>query len=549
MPHAPARLRFDGAPLTLAALHAALSGPVRAELPEGARAAIAHGRVRLEAAASAGQPIYGMTTGVGAMKGVAHEGEAMAAFNHGLGLAHQVAVGEPVEPGVARLALAIRLNTAASGRAGVSVDFARFLAAMLDRDILPYMARRGSVGCADLGQMGQLAAAMTGEGLVVRRGRIVRARDAFAAERLSPYRMRPREGLAAVGTNAYGLASATSAALGALRVVRRALAQAPVTALAWGLDRGVWECAAASLMPQEPAIAAFLRDATAGQDDWPARTSVHDAISARFVVQALAPCLVAAEELATTVALCSGQVDDNPAILDDGRVQTSGASHFGLLALRLAALQAALAQLGRNLFNHALMLTGGQLPGLPVNLVPPGVIATGYGPLMKLAMEQTARISAAAAPVAPFALTLAAGLEDEALLLPLSAERLADQIAALDWTLAIVALVSVQAIALRGLRPVGLAAETAAVVRRHVPPLTADIALSEPLEALRADLAATSAIARLVALAPFPTHDEDFVLPWLRDATVHRAAADPPAGRSGQPSLPASASTHNRQES
>ena len=488
MPQSPAPIRFDGAPLPLAVLASALAGPVRAEITAQARTALRRGRAALEAAAAAGQPIYGMTTGVGALKHQSHQGAAMAAFNQGLGLAHEIAVGDPVAPGIVRLALVWRLNTLCTGRVGVTEAFADCLAGMLDHDILPRMYRRGSVGCGDLGQLGQLATAMTGVGLVQVRGQVMPAAQAFAAAGLAAHDLRPREGLAAVASNSFGLATATAATFAARDRIGQALAQAPGLALAWGLDRAVWQAAQTSLIAPERVVARFLWDATADQTDWPTRASVQDALSARFLVQVLAPCLNAATEALDILQVSSAQTDDNPCILPDGRVVTSGASHHATVALRLAAVQAALAMLGRNLFNQCLMLTNGQLPGLPVNLVPEGVVATGYGPLMKLAMEQSARIAAAAAPVSSHAMTLAAGLEDEALLLPLTAERIAEQAEALGWLLTIAALLSVQAIALRGLVPTGAAADLTARVRRHVPPFTGDIALSERLAALRTSL-------------------------------------------------------------
>ncbi|PYF09897.1 histidine ammonia-lyase [Rhodobacter viridis] len=488
MTDAPAPIRFDGKPLPLASLAAALHGPVRAELTETARLALRKGRAALEAAAAAGQPIYGMTTGVGALKHQCHAGTAMDAFNHSLGLAHEVAVGEPVAAGIARLALVLRLNTLSTGRSGVSEGFADCLAKMIDHDILPRMTRRGSVGCGDLGQLGQLATAMTGVGTVLWHGQEMPAATAFAAVGITPYQMRPREGLAAVASNSFSLSAALAAVFDANARIHQTLAQAPVMALAWGLDRAVWQAAETSLMPKEAAVARALIVATADQTDWPARGSVQDALSARFMVQVLAPCLTAAEEALDTLHLASGQVDDNPTVLPDGRVVTSGASHHAQLSLRLGALQSALAMLGRNLFNKCLMLTNGQLPGLPVNLVPEGVVATGYGPLMKLAMEQSARIATSAAPVAPHALTLAAGLEDEALLLPLTAERISEQAEALGWLLTISALLSVQAVALRGIAPRGPAADLTARVRAHVPPFVGDIPLTARLTALRASL-------------------------------------------------------------
>lgn len=502
-------LSLTGAPLDMAALRAVLAGPVAVSLPKAAQARIAAGRTVLERALAEGQPIYGTTTGVGAMKRTEHRGEALRDFNAGLALAHQVAAGEEMEPGLSRLVLALRLNTVASGRVGVTPGFAAFLAQMLNRDLLPVLHGRGSVGCGDLGQMGEVAAVMAGHGTAVLAGEAMPAAEALARAGLAPYAMQPREGLAAVAVNAFGLARSAAAVIRAADATRQAMAQSVVTAAAWGLDRTVWEAARESLIPGEAGLADWLPD-VAGKDDWPRRESVHDALSGRFLVQILAASLGAAGDAARSVQLHTAQVDDNPVILD-GRVVGSGASLLADLSLRLAALQLAMAQLGRNVLNRCLMLTGGQLPGLAVNLVPPGVTGTGYGPLMKLAQEQSVRITLAAQPVAPLNLPLAAGLEDEALMIPLAAERLDQQAEALEWLLAIEALLAVQALDQRGLTPGKLAALQTAVVRRHFAPFTGDRPVSAPLTALRADLIANRA--QLFAAAPFLPFDREMALP------------------------------------
>ena len=152
---------LQGAPLDAATLRQVLARSVRPEMGAPVLARVAAGRLVLEQAMAAGQPIYGATTGVGAMKHTEHrDGAAIAAFNTGLALAHQVAMGEEVAPGVVRLMLALRLNTLATGRVGVMPDFVQMLAAMLRADLLPVVQACGSVGCGDLGQMGQLAAVM-----------------------------------------------------------------------------------------------------------------------------------------------------------------------------------------------------------------------------------------------------------------------------------------------------------------------------------------------------------------------------------------------------
>lgn len=504
----PSIMAFDSVPMDMAAIRRLLAGPVVPGITPEAMERVTAGRQALERAIAADQPIYGITTGVGAMKGTAHrEPEAMARFIAGLALSHQFAVGETMPQGVARLTLALRLNTALSGRVGVTEGFVSHLAAMLRHDLLPVLHGRGSVGCADLGQMGELATVMTGQGAATLAGQPMPAGRALERAGLRPLAMQSRDGLAAIATNAFGLARCAAAVARAAAAIRQAMTQAAGMAAVWGMDRAVWQAARESHIPGEPEMADWLQRVLDDQHEWPARSSVHDALSGRFLVQILAATCNAASAAADSVVRHTAQVDDNPVICG-GAVVTSGASLSCDLAAQMAALQLALAQLGRNIFNRCLILTNGGLPGLPVNLVPPGRIATGYGPLMKLAQEQTTRVTLAAHPTLTLNLTLAAGLEDEALHIPLTAERMMDQLEALDWLLTIEALLTVQALELCGLRHGRLLANLTALVRRHVAPLSDDVALTAPLTMLRQTLGTGAMQHGLRALAPFQPFDD-----------------------------------------
>ena len=67
-----------------------------------------------------GEPVYGATTGVGAMKDVEWSPEDVETFNMGLVRAHHFGTGAPFPNSVVRSAMAIRVNTALTGRVGCS---------------------------------------------------------------------------------------------------------------------------------------------------------------------------------------------------------------------------------------------------------------------------------------------------------------------------------------------------------------------------------------------------------------------------------------------
>ena len=85
-----------------------------------------------------------------------------------------------------------------------------------------------------------------------------------------------------------------------------------------------------------------------------------------------------------TVLAATGRTDDNPVVVA-GEVLTSGGSLPLDTTLFLQTAQLALAHAARNSFNRCVLLGNGARRDLPINLVPRGAIATGFGPIIKLA--------------------------------------------------------------------------------------------------------------------------------------------------------------------
>lgn len=506
MPVAQPVLTLDGAAMSFETLAHIAEGSCKIVASPEAMARVAAGRAAFLAAMSDGRAVYGTTTGVGGMKSTGHQGDAVSAFSQSLPYAHQIATGEELPQEYSRVTAALRLNTALSGRVGVSSEFVGTLLAMLNNDLLPVLHRRGSVGCADLGQMGELGAAMAGRGQVRLRGEKMAAETAFARCNLVPHRMQVRDGLASVASNAFGVGASALTLRRAGLVVRRAMVQAAAASQAMGLDRSVWKAAAHGL-EEEQQIAAWLCKATSGVQHWPIGAKVHDPLSGRMLVQIMATATCAVSEAASLLGEQSGIVDDNPVLVDD-QIMTSGGSLLPILALRLGGVQLSLAMLARNILNRSILLTNGQVAALPVNLVPPGTVATGYGPLMKLALEQYSRVAAAAAPVVVFNQALAVGLEDEAVMIALVAEKICEQLDAMDWLLTVEALVSAQALDLWGMELDGIAAALHSQVRAHIAPLTEDVPLSEPLSALNKTLTSSALMNAMVADWPLQDFDE-----------------------------------------
>src|ERR1700750_1951327 len=129
-----------------------------------------------------GEPIYGVTTGFGSnadqLLGAprvrnelpggnpeAREGTLLEELQHNLIITHAVCVGKPFSAEVVRAMLAVRVNTLMRGHSGIRVETLRALAELLNRDVIPVVPEKGSVGASgDLAPLSHLAIVLLGGG-------------------------------------------------------------------------------------------------------------------------------------------------------------------------------------------------------------------------------------------------------------------------------------------------------------------------------------------------------------------------------------------------
>lgn len=163
---------------------------------------------------SCGEPIYGVTTGFGSnadkLLGAhrardelpggnpePYEGALLEELQHNLIITHAVCVGKPFEPDVVRAMLAIRVNTLMRGHSGIRVSTLQALAELLNRDVIPVIPEKGSVGASgDLAPLSHLAIVLLGGGEAFVGGERMPGAEALQRVGLQPLRLSFKEGLA-----------------------------------------------------------------------------------------------------------------------------------------------------------------------------------------------------------------------------------------------------------------------------------------------------------------------------------------------------------------
>jgi phenylalanine ammonia-lyase len=151
-----------------------------------------------------GSMLYGVTTGFGdsanRQVGSAKTLELQRNLLRFLG----VGTGPAAPADVVRATMLIRANCFARGNSGIRVQPVRLILDMLERDILPVIPERGSVGASgDLAPLSYLASAATGEGLVWWSSRETDASEALRACGLRPVMLQAKEGLALVNGTSF----------------------------------------------------------------------------------------------------------------------------------------------------------------------------------------------------------------------------------------------------------------------------------------------------------------------------------------------------------
>ncbi|ROR92714.1 histidine ammonia-lyase [Nocardioides aurantiacus] len=320
-------------------------------LTEDALVGIDRARAAVEELAASQTPVYGVSTGFGALATRHIPTEKRAQLQRSLVRSHAAGSGPEVEREVVRALVLLRLSTLATGRTGVRRETAQLMAAMLDAGITPVVHEHGSLGCSgDLAPLSHCALALIGEGEVRDADGVLRpAAEALAAAGLHPVELAAKEGLALInGTD--GMLGMLVMALADLGMLLRTADVAAAMSVEGqlGTDR-VFAAELQALRPHpgQAASAANLRVLLAGSGvvashRGPDCTRVQDAYSLRCSPQVhgaardtLEHCaVVAGRELASAV--------DNPVVVGDS-VESNGNFHGAPVAyvLDFAAIVAA----------------------------------------------------------------------------------------------------------------------------------------------------------------------------------------------------------------
>ncbi len=348
-------LRLGAERLTFDDVVEVARGGRRVTLAPAARAGMERSLAHVRAiAADETRSVYGVSTGFGALANTRIPPEDRTELQHALIRSHAAGMGPPMPREVVRAMLLLRARALAMGYSGVRPALVEALLDLLNAGITPYVPIYGSLGASgDLAPLAHVGLCLLGEGWVLGEdGARLEASDALAAAGLSPLCLEPKEGLALVNGTDGMLGMLVLACVDAERLLETAdVACAMSVEALLGTDRPfAAELQALRPHPGQAQSAENLRRLLDGspivashrQSDH----AVQDAYSLRChpqVVGAARDTLAFATEVATR-ELASAV--DNPVVLPDGRVESTGNFHGEPLAFACDFLAIAAAEVG-----------------------------------------------------------------------------------------------------------------------------------------------------------------------------------------------------------
>jgi histidine ammonia-lyase len=425
-----------------------------------------------------GEPAYGINTGFGLLARRRIPAESLAELQTRLVLSHAAGTGAPLPPAAVRLTIALKAASLARGHSGVRPIVIESLLDLVNRDVLPVIPSKGSVGASgDLAPLAHLTAALIGVGDVTVGGHTVPATEGLATVGIRPLILEAKEGLALLN----GTQVSTALALLGLFAAEDCLAAALVAgSLSVDAARG-------SDAPFDPRIhelrgqpgqidvARVLRRLLAGsairQSHLTGDERVQDPYSLRCQPQVMGACLDHLRFAAGVLEREANAVTDNPLVFpESGDILSGGNFHAEPVAMASDMLALVLAETGALSERRIALLMDTTLSGLPPFLVAEGGLNSGFMIAQVTAAALASENKLLAHPASVDSLPTSANQEDHVSMATHAARRLGDMAENTTGIVAIELLAACQGIDFH--RPLETSAclrDALAIVRADVP--------------------------------------------------------------------------------
>ncbi len=499
---------------TLADFAAVYRNDSAARLDPAAKADVDRAADLVAAAAAGGDAYYGVNTGFGKLAQTRISPEDTQTLQRNLILSHAAGVGPDLPREIARLMIALKVNSLGRGASGVRWPVLELMQEMLARDVTPAVPMQGSVGASgDLAPLAHLAAVLIGEGEAFFQGERMPGAAALAKAGLQPVVLAAKEGLGLINGTQFSCAVALAALFRAMDLFNAALVTGALCT----------DAAMGSAAPFRPEIhdlrgqpgqteaAAALRALLDGSEIRESHRDdderVQDPYCIRCQPQVMGACLDLLRHCAGTLEREANAVTDNPLVFpDSGDILSGGNFHAEPVAFAADQMALAIAEIGSITERRIAMLVDPALNyGLPPFLTPAPGVNSGFMIAEVTAAALYSENKQKAAPASIDSTPTSANQEDHVSMAAHGACRLLPMLDNLAGIVGIELLIAGQGVDLRAPLQTSPALQRVhGHLRRNIPALQEDRYMAPDLAAARGIVEAAG-FAAMSEVQPLPS--------------------------------------------
>lgn len=501
---------LDGDTLALEDLERIARDEAQIDLTDLAWSRLRKAREMVDVIAAGDKAAYGINTGFGTLAEVRIAKGDLKQLQRNLILSHAAGVGQPLPIHETRALMTLRVNVLAKGHSGIRPQTVQTLLGMINRNVVPVVPSRGSVGASgDLAPLAHLALTVIGEGDAFFEGKRMRSAEALRLAGLEAVVLDAKEGLALInGTQAIG-------AVGSLALLR-AERLVQIADIAGGLSLEglmgshkpfIEQIHRVRPQPGQIACAANLRRLLADSEIVKAHVDcakVQDPYSLRCMPQVHGAARDGVAFTRNALAIEINSATDNPLVFADEELIVSGGNFHGQpVSQALDMLAIAVTQLAAISERRVEQLVNPSLSGLPPFLTANSGLNSGFMIAQVTAAALVAESRILCHPACVDSIPSSAGREDHVSMGMTAALKASQVVEHVNSVLAIELLCGAQALDMRkGLKAGRGVAAAYEVIRSEIPYMENDRELHLDIAAVSRMIDDGRILAAVEAAAP-----------------------------------------------
>ncbi|PYS85401.1 MAG: histidine ammonia-lyase [Acidobacteria bacterium] len=487
-------LELNGQKLSLAQISTVANGEDHVTFSNDARTRVEKSRRVVEKIVAEGRTVYGVNTGFGRLSEVNIPAAELGELQLNLVRSTACGVGPPLSEPETRAMLLLRANVLSQGLSGARPIVVETLLALLERGVTPVIPEKGSVGASgDLAPLAHLALTVIGEGEAFYRGERMPSAEALRLAEIEPVQLEAKEGLALLNgtqgmTAVGGLALYRAEQLARVADIAGAMTLEALRDTPVAFDARIH---AARPHAGQIEVAAHLRellqDSEIRESHLENDPRVQDAYSLRCMPQVHGAVRGALWHARDIIETETGSVTDNPLVFSETEEVLSGGNFHGApvaFALDYAAIVLTdLAGISERRIER--LINPDLNEGLPPFLTTHPGTASGYMVAQITAVALINEMKVLAHPASVDNMPTSGGKEDHVSMGMTAATKLRSIVDNAEHVIAIELLSAAEGLEYRAPLQPGRGVKRAYdIIRKHVPRLARDRALSGDIQAI-----------------------------------------------------------------